>query len=77
MLAVADCSRCCCVPDVIDGPSGGPAVLAYIDQVLLPTFDKKDVVFMEDLRGHNVDVVVSVRRRTRPISADRNDVFEP
>jgi hypothetical protein len=42
-------------PYVIDGAMDGPAFLAYIEQVLAPTLDKGDVVFMDNLRTHKVD----------------------
>src|SRR5450432_3731434 len=44
-------------PYVIDGAMDGPAFLAYIEQVLAPTLDAGDVVFMDNLRTHKVDGV--------------------
>jgi len=44
-------------PYVIDGAMDGPAFLAYIEQVLAPTLDKGDVVFMDNLRTHKVEGV--------------------
>src|SRR5450432_1568117 len=44
-------------PYVIDGAMDGPAFLAYVEQVLAPTLDKGDVVFMDNLRTHKVDGV--------------------
>jgi transposase len=47
-------------PYVIDGAMDGPAFIAYIEQVLAPTLDKGDIVFMDNLRTHKVDGVVQV-----------------
>ena len=44
-------------PYVIDGAMDGPAFLAYVSQVLAPTLDRGDVVFMDNLRTHKVDGV--------------------
>ena len=44
-------------PYVIDGAMDGPAFLAYVEQVLAPTLDKGDVVFMDNLRTHKVEGV--------------------
>lgn len=41
-------------PYVIDGPMDGPAFIAYIEQVLVPTLRKGDTVFMDNLRTHKV-----------------------
>ena len=41
-------------PYVIDGAMDGPAFLAYIEQVLVPTLQKGDIVFMDNVRTHKV-----------------------
>jgi transposase len=41
-------------PCVIDGAMDGPSFLAYIEQVLVPTLRKGDIVFMDNLRTHKV-----------------------
>jgi len=42
---------------VIDGAMDGPTFLAYVEQVLVPTLDNDDIVFMDNLRTHKVDGV--------------------
>jgi transposase len=44
-------------PYVIDGTMDGPTFLAYVEQVLVPTLDQDDIVFMDNLRTHKVDGV--------------------
>jgi transposase len=44
-------------PYVIDGAMDGPTFLAYVEQVLAPTLDKADIVFMDNLRTHKIDGV--------------------
>ena len=41
-------------PYVIDGPMDGPAFLAYVEQVLVPTLKTGDIVFMDNVRTHKV-----------------------
>lgn len=41
-------------PYVIDGPMDGPAFIAYVERVLVPTLRKGDIVFMDNLRTHKV-----------------------
>lgn len=41
-------------PYVIDGAMDGPAFLAYVEQVLVPTLRKGDIVFMDNVRTHKV-----------------------
>ena len=41
-------------PYVIDGAMDGPAFLAYVEQVLVPTLRKGETVFMDNLRTHKV-----------------------
>ena len=49
-------------PYVIDGAMDGPAFLAYVEQVLAPSLDKGDIVFMDNLRTHKVDGVAEALR---------------
>ena len=44
-------------PYVIDGALDGPSFLAYVEQVLVPTLRKGDIVFMDNLSTHKVDGV--------------------
>ena len=44
-------------PYVIDGAMDGPSFIAYVEQVLVPTLRKRDIVFMDNLRTHKVDGV--------------------
>jgi transposase len=41
-------------PYVIDGAMDGPAFLAYVEQVLVPTLKRRDIVFMDNVRTHKV-----------------------
>ena len=41
-------------PFVIDGPVNGPLFLAYVEQVLVPTLSKGDIVAMDNLGSHKV-----------------------
>ncbi len=41
----------------IDGAMDGPTFLAYVEQVLVPTLNKGDIVFMDNLRTHKVEGV--------------------
>ena len=44
-------------PYVIDGAMDGPTFLAYVEQVVVPTLENDDVVFLDNLRTHKVDGV--------------------
>jgi len=44
-------------PYVIEGAMDGATFLAYVEQVLAPTLEKRDIVFMDNLRTHKVDGV--------------------
>ena len=44
-------------PYVIDGAMDGAAFMAYVEQVLVPTLTKGDIVFMDNLRTHKIDGV--------------------
>lgn len=46
-------------PTVIDGPMDGPSFLAYIEQVLVPTLRKNDIVLMDNVRTHKIDGVAA------------------
>lgn len=39
-------------PYVIDGPMDGAAFIAYVEQVLVPTLHRGDIVFMDNVRTH-------------------------
>ncbi len=39
-------------PMVLDGPMNGPAFLAYVEQVLVPTLRPGDIVVMDNLSSH-------------------------
>jgi hypothetical protein len=41
-------------PYVIDGAMDGPSFLAYVEQILVPTLKKGDIVFMDNVRTHKV-----------------------
>jgi transposase len=41
-------------PYTIDGALDGPSFLAYVEQVLVPTLRKGDIVFMDNLRTHKI-----------------------
>ena len=41
-------------PMVLDGPMNGPAFLAYIEQVLVPTLSPGDIVVMDNLPAHKL-----------------------
>lgn len=41
-------------PYVVDGAMNGPAFLAYVEEVLVPTLVKGDIVFMDNLRTHKI-----------------------
>src|SRR5262249_51160474 len=42
-------------PYVIDGSMNGPTFLDYVEQVLVPTLRKGDIIFMDNLRPHKID----------------------
>ena len=41
-------------PYVVDGAMDGPSFMAYVEQVLVPTLRKGDIVFMDNLRTHKI-----------------------
>jgi transposase len=44
-------------PMVLDGPMTGPAFLAYVEQVLIPTLKPDDIVAMDNLPAHKIAAV--------------------
>lgn len=68
-------------PYVIDGPMDGPAFLAYVEEVLVPTLARGDIVFMDNLRTHKVagvaaaiEVAGASVRYLPPYSPDLNPI---
>ena len=39
---------------VLEGPMTGPAFLAYVEQVLIPTLKRDDIVVMDNLPAHKI-----------------------
>lgn len=39
---------------LLDGPTTGPALLAYVDEVLAPTLEPGDIVIMDNLPAHKI-----------------------
>jgi transposase len=60
-LAALRCNRIE-APCVIDGPINGLSFLAYVEQVLLPTLSKGDIVIMDNLSSHKRKVIRRVLR---------------
>ncbi len=60
-LAALRCNRIE-APCVIDGPINGLSFLAYVEQVLLPTLSKGDIVIMDNLGSHKRKVIRRVLR---------------
>jgi len=44
-------------PMVLDGPMTGPAFLAYVEQVLIPTLQPDDIIVMDNLPAHKIAAV--------------------
>jgi transposase len=44
-------------PMVLDGPMTGPAFLAYVEQVLIPTLRPGEIVVMDNLPAHKIAAV--------------------
>lgn len=55
-------------PCVIDGPINGATFLAYVEQLLLPTLARGDIVIMDNLGSHRGD---AVRDAFRSVGARR------
>jgi len=65
-------------PYVIDGAMDGVTFMAYVEQVLVPTLAKGDIVFMDNLRTHRRcwrNRSLSARLFARPQS-NRNGILE-
>ena len=56
-------------PMIVDGPMTGEMFLAYIEQCLLPTLKRNDIVVMDNLRAHKVarirEAIASARATLR------------
>jgi len=44
-------------PLVLDGPMTGPAFLAYVEQFLVPTLRRGDIVVLDNLPAHKITAV--------------------
>jgi transposase len=53
-------------PLVVDGPMDGSIFVAYIEQCLAPTLDRRDIVIMDNLAAHKV---VGVRDAIEAVGA--------
>src|ERR1700758_4983400 len=50
-------------PMVLDGPMTGPAFLAYVQQVLVPTLRRGDIVVLDNLPAHKTrDVRTAIQK---------------
>ena len=54
-------------PMVLDGPMNGPAFLAYVEQVLVPTLRPDDIVIMDNLAPHKS---AAVRKAIEAVGAN-------
>jgi transposase len=68
-------------PFVIDGPMNGLTFVAYIEQCLAPTLDRRDIVIMDNLAAHKVagvreaiEAVGAHLRYLPPYSPDFNPI---
>ena len=68
-------------PMVLDGPMNGPAFLAYIKQVIVPTLSPGDIVVMDNLPAHKlvgvraaIEAVGASLRYLPPYSPDFNPI---
>ena len=68
-------------PMVLDGPMNGPAFLAYIKQVLVPTLSPGDIVVVDNLPAHKlagvraaIEAVGASLRYLPPYSPDFNPI---
>ena len=68
-------------PMVLDGPMNGPAFLAYVEQVLVPTLRPGDIVIMDNLAPHKsaavrkaIDAVGASLLLLPPYSPDLNPI---
>jgi transposase len=68
-------------PMVLDGPMTGPAFLAYVQQLLVPTLRPGDIVILDNLPAHRVagireaiEAAGAVRLFLPPYSPDFNPI---
>jgi transposase len=68
-------------PMVLDGPMNGAAFQAYVDQVLVPTLNRGDVVIMDNLPAHKganvrraIEAAGAALRYLPPYSPDFNPI---
>jgi transposase len=68
-------------PMVLDGPMNGPAFLAYVEQILVPTLRPGDIVVVDNLPAHKSGGVRAAIERARatllylpPYSPDFNPI---
>ena len=68
-------------PGVFDGPIDGACFVAYVEQVLVPTLRRGDIVIMDNLRAHKVAGVEAAIKATGatlrfipPYSPDLNPI---
>jgi len=68
-------------PLVLDGPMTGPAFLAYVEQFLVPTLRRGDIVVLDNLPAHKITAVrtaIEARRAQLfllpPYSPDMNPI---
>ncbi len=52
-------------PFVLDGPINGDAFLAYVEQVLVPTLKRGDIVVMDNLGSHKNQAIRYAIRAAR------------
>src|SRR5215217_8646285 len=60
-LAALRCDRIT-APCVIDGPINGTSFRAYVEQLLVPTLSRGDVVIMDNLGSHKSQAVCRLIR---------------
>ena len=68
-------------PMVLDGAMNGPAFLAYVEQVLVPTLSPGDIVVMDNLPAHKpagvraaIEAAGAALRYLPPYSPDFNPI---
>jgi transposase len=64
-------------PMVLDGPMNGPAFLAYVEQVLVPTLRRGDIVVLDNLPAHKISQVQAASAEfflLPPYSPDLNPI---
>ena len=59
---------------VLDGPMNGEALLAYVEQALVPELRPRDIVIMDNLPAHKVHgVKQAIGRRREPCAIWHRD----